>query len=81
MSGGHNLDNKLEAQLAGAAIPKDDVELNSADMPSNFKEIVAAKFNDASFEPESYTVSNLHEDFAQPMLLSRDTRTGDIQSS
>jgi hypothetical protein len=27
MSGGRNLDEELEAQLAGASIPEDDVEL------------------------------------------------------
>jgi hypothetical protein len=49
---------------------------NLADRPPNFKEIVAAKFNDASFEPESYTVPDLHEDFAQPILLSLDKMPG-----
>jgi hypothetical protein len=49
---------------------------NSADRPPNFKEIVAAKFNDASFEPELYAVPDLHEDFAQPILLSLDKMPG-----
>jgi hypothetical protein len=49
---------------------------NSADRPPNFKEIVAAKFNNASFEPELYPVPDLHEDFAQPILLSLDKIPG-----
>jgi hypothetical protein len=52
---------------------------NSANRPPNFKEIVAAKFNNASFEPESYAVPDLHEDLRNGKITPADLELNNKQ--
>jgi hypothetical protein len=42
---------------------------NSDSRPPTFEEVVAAKFNDPTFNPTSLVLADLHEDFSKEIRL------------